>query len=120
MNEDNIPTNEQLKEEWLSRRQEQRQRELAQAESHTGDPQQAQRDIINQKPQASYESMRLEWDKRRGIVKNDATFDTGMTTDEERQYQKLKNEWYARQGKRSPEAMRKKWDQRLQNDEKKV
>jgi len=96
-----------------------RQAEEQNQKPSSGDPQQPQREVITQKPQATYEELRTEWNKRGGIVKNDATFDTGMSTDEDKQYQKLKNEWYSRQGKRSPEAMRKKWDQRLQNDEKK-
>ena len=112
---DETPSQEQLKEAWLEHLE--RQKTKAPANSDNQDPQQAQRNLITEKPQQSYKEMRQEWNKRRGILHHDATFDTGMSTEDVEKYHKLKNEWYSRQGKRSPEAMHKKWDQRLENDQ---
>lgn len=67
----------------------------------------------------SYESMRTEFNKRRGIShENGSTIDS-MNPEDENRYQKLRKEFYNRIGREPPEVKTAQWQNRLKKDEEK-
>ena len=112
------PTLQELKEFWMSRKQ--KERELQHSVSDD-QPRPVVGTNQEQRPHKSYESMRAEWQKRRGLASKDEESLT-MTPEQKQQqenYLRLKREFYNRMGRTMPEDRKQEWDDRLKRDQQK-